>query len=294
MTIPLLQNSHGIRPEVVLDDFFPEGIVAMDFADEASSLLIATRRGQLTLMKQDGTMLETSREFQTIHRLAWSDAGNYGLLVPREDQVVLVDRSLQPVWNVSITGRILAIAIAPHGGHLAFSTDSGRVHIVTVDRREIGRIDTPRPIDHLAFLSEEPALIAAAEFGSLSSYTLEGTELWSEKLINNVGDLSVSGCGRRILLAAFNHGIQLCNRSGKQRGSFMVDGIPARVSGATTRTRLAALTLENRVYWLDFEGDLKWAADLSPDPPQHICVGPLGDRLFLATASGRLMQLSWA
>ncbi len=238
----------------------------MDFADEAASLLIATKRGQLTLMRQDGAMLESTREFSEIRRLVWCDAGTFGAVLPREDQLVFIDRQLRPLWNVSITGRILGLAIAPHGGHLAFSTDSGRTHIVTADRRELARIDTARPMDHLAFLSEEPALIAAAEFGSLASYDLSGNEIWSEKLMTNVGDLAVSGCGRRILLAAFNHGIQLYNRTGKQRGSFMVDGIPARVAGSTTRSRIAVLTLENRIYWLNFDGELQWAADLSLTP----------------------------
>ena len=103
----------------------------------------------------------------------------------------------------------------------------------------------------------------------------------------------VSGCGKRILLSAFNHGIQVLNQNGKQKGSFMVDGIPNFVAASSTRKRLAATTLENRLYWLNFEGELLWACDLSSDPAQCLAVGPMGDRLFVSTQSGRLLQLVW-
>lgn len=289
----LLNNCHGTRPEVVLDDVFPEGIVGLDFAAEASTLLIATPLGHLTLLKQSGELLACDRNYADIGRIVWADAGNFGAAVMNDEKLVCFDQSLRPIWDVRITGRITALAIAPHGSHLAFSTDACRTYIVTIDKQETARLEDRRPLDHLAFLADEPAIIGASEFGSLISYTLEGREIWQENILNNIGDLSVSDCGRRILLSAFNHGIQLYNKKGKQRGAFMIDGIPSRVSGAATRTRLAALTLENRVYWLNFEGELQWAADLSADPPKHIQTGPLGDRLFLATTAGRLMQLFW-
>lgn len=293
MSIPLLNNSHGTRPEVVLDDVFPEGITGLAYAAEATTLLIATKLGHLTLLKHTGELLACDRSYADIGQVVWSAAGTYGAAIIGDDKLICFDQSLRPIWDVRITGRITALAIAPHGSHLAFSTDACRTYFVTVDKRETARLDDRRPLDHLAFLADEPTVIGASDFGSLCSYTLEGRENWQESVMNNIGDLSVSGCGRRILLSAFNHGIQVYNKNGKQRGGFMVDGIPSRVSGATTRTRLAAVTLENRVYWLNFDGELQWAADLSADPPLHIQTGPLGDRLFLATQSGRLMQLCW-
>lgn len=291
--VALLNHSHGSRPEVLLDDFHPDGIVSMDLAAEACTLLVATRTGKLMLIRPTGEPLAADRNYRDVSRVVWSDTGTFGAAVVREDKVICFDRSLRAVWDVRVTGRITALAISPYGSHLAFSTDSCRTHLVTVDKRELVQIDTHRPLDHLAFLSEEPALIGAAEFGNLCRYQLNGREVWSENVMNNIGDLSVSGCGRRILLSAFNHGIQFYSGNGKSRGAFVLDGIPSRVSGAAVRTRLAAITLESRVFWMNFDGDVQWVADLSSDPPEHICTGPLGDRLFLATASGRLLHLYW-
>ncbi len=293
MTIALLNNSHGTRPKVTLDHHVPEGITGLATAAESESILVGSATGQLTLMSRTGEILATDRSFRDLSLLAIADAGNFGAAVVNDDRLVCFDSSLSRIWDVRITGRITALAIAPHGGHLAFSTDGCRTHIVTVDKRELAQIDTLRPLDHLAFLSEEPALIGAAEFGSLCSYQLDGREDWNENVMNNIGDISVSGCGRRILLSAFNHGIQVYNRSGKQRGSFMLDGIPNRVSASDNRTRIAAITLENRVYWLNFDGAVQWVADLSADSPQFIQTGAMGDRLLLVTSSGRLLQLEW-
>lgn len=293
MTPVLLNNSHGTRPSVALEHLEPEGLSGLAWAAEAGTILVASRSGRLTRMTQTGELLDTARDYRELSQLAWAGAGNYGAAVLGPERLVCFDQSLQPIWDVRVTGRITALAIAPHGGHLAFSTDSCRTFIVTVDKRELTRIDTHRPLDYLAFLSEEPALIGAAEFGSLCSYQLDGREEWNVNIMNNIGDLSVSGCGRRILLSAFNHGIQTYSRSGKQRGAFMLDGIPSRVSGAETRSRLAAITLESRVYWLNYEGEVQWLADLSADPPQWICTGPLGDRLLLGTVSGCVVQLVW-
>jgi hypothetical protein len=293
LTDALLNRSHGTRPEVLLDDVFPEGIAAIDLAAEAGTLLVATSAGKLILLNRDGSPLHTDRNYRELSQLVWADAGNFGAAVLRDDRVVCFDRSLRQIWELRITGRVTALAIAPHGSHIAFSTDSCRTHLVTIDKKDIARFETHRALDHLRFLSEEAALVGAAEFGSLCSFDLNGKEQWSENIMNNIGDMSISGCGRRILLSAFNHGVQLYSKGGKQRGAFMLDGIPSRVSGAAIKTRLAAITLDSRVYWLNFEGDIQWVADMASDPPQHICTGPLGDCLYLTTLSGRLLKLSW-
>ncbi|MEZ6058867.1 MAG: hypothetical protein R3C19_00735 [Planctomycetaceae bacterium] len=294
MSDGLLQNSHGNRPRIVQDDIFPEGIAAIDFAAEAGTLLVGTNAGHLTLLNSSGELIRTARNYSGLRKLAWSGTGQFGAAVQGDNSLVCFGNDLKPVWDVQFTGNIVGLAVSPYGSHLAVSSDSSRTHIVTTERKEVARFESPRPLDFLHFLHEKPQLLGAAEFGHLCCHELDGNEVWEERIMNNVGGMSVSGCGRRILLAAFNHGIQVLNSYGKQRGAFMIDGIPGSVSAATIKNRLAATTLESRVYWLNFEGELIWAADLSQDPPQHILAGPLADRLFLTTQSGRLLQLAWA
>lgn len=293
MTHTLLQNSQGTRPEVVLDDVFPEGIIDMAYGAESRSLLLATAAGTLTLLGADGRLKRTNRSMDGVRSVVWSHTGNFGAAIVGQSKVVCLGSDLSELWDVQVTGRVRALAITPYGSHLAICGDSGLTHIVTTDRKQISRFETTRPLDFVEFVSAEPRMIGAAEFGHLCCHELNGRELWNQRLSSNVGALSVTSCGKRILLAGFNHGIQLLTSQGNQRGSFMVDGIPAVVSASANRRRIAAITLEARVYWLNFEGDMLWAADLSADPPQYIVTGPLGERLFLATQSGRLLQLRW-
>ncbi|MCA9061572.1 MAG: hypothetical protein KDA96_00855 [Planctomycetaceae bacterium] len=293
MSDPLLRNSHGTRPRMILDDTFAEGIAAIAYADEARTLLLATRNGELLQVNEAGALLHRATGFHALDHLVLSATGTYGAAAVGMNRLVCFDHQLRFVWDAEAPSRITAVAIAPYGSHLAFSTESARTHIVSIDRKETARIETKRSLDHLEFLTDEPHLIGVADFGQIASFGLYGEELWNERIMNNVGDLSVSGSGRRILVAAFNHGVQVFSRTGKHKGAFMLDGIPFKVSGSAAGTRLAVLTQEHRLYWLDYEGNVKWVADMTSDPPLHIRTGPLGDRLFVVTVSGRVILLEW-
>ena len=293
MASPLLHNCHGSRPGEVFEDFFPDGIVGIDLAHESRELLVGTRRGHLTLMNQSGDRLVENLNYPGLSRVVIAHSGDLGAAIVDERRLICFDRTLRPLWDAAITGRITGLAVSPHGSHIAFSTDASRLHIVSADRKEIAKIETRRPMDHLAFFAEQPELLAAAEFGQLCRYTLKGKEVWSEQLLNNLGDMSLAEGAKRVFLAAFNHGVQVYNRSGEQLGAFAIDGIPSRVSAAANKSRVAVLTLENRIYWLNFDGEIQWAADVSQDPPQYICTGPLGDRLYIATQSGCVIQVCW-
>ncbi len=293
MGSPLLQNCAGSRPDTVFEDFFPDGISGLTIAREARTIAAGTRNGRLCLMTQAGDRIRESLNFGQLSRVVLCDSGELGVAVLGSSSLALFDNSLKTLWQSSITGRITAVAISPYGGHLAFATDSARIHIVTNEKKEVATIDTRRPMDHLAFLTEEPHLIAAAEFGQMCRYDLKGREVWTEHILNNVGDLSVSEGGKRLFLAAFNHGVQVYGLDGQQLGSFAIDGIPSRVVCSATRARVAVLTLENRIFLLNFEGSIQWAVDISQDPPEHIAMGPLGDRLFIASSSGCLLAATW-
>ncbi|GAB5442470.1 MAG: hypothetical protein Fues2KO_28190 [Fuerstiella sp.] len=293
MKHPLLQNSFGNPPRVLQDDVYPEGIVAMDLAEEAGTLLVGTANGQLLLLDHNGEQLRRVRGYDGLRFLQWSPMGNFAVVAQDGGRLVCLDHRLTPCWDAQITGEIVGVCISPFGSHIAFSTESSQVQVVTTDRRQVSRFQTQRPIDFLSFLWQEQSLICAAEFGHLSCHALNGDEHWNERIMNNVGNMAVSGDGSRILLSAFNHGVQLLNGRGRQKGSFMVDGIPDFVAVAASKRRLIARTIEHRLYWMTFEGEVSWGCDLASDPPREICIGPLADHLFLSTQSGRLLHLAW-
>lgn len=293
MNHPLLQNSYGTRPQVVQDDVFPEGIVAMDLAEEARTLLVGTGTGHLILLGQNGEQLARERGFGSLRSLVWSSTGEFGVAALDGGRLICVDGNLKPRWEVDLTGEVIGLAISPYGSHIAVSTDSAQVYVVTIDKKEVGKFGTTRPLEFLSFLWERSAILGAAEFGHLCCHSLNGVEEWNERIMNNVGNMVVTADGKRILLSAFNHGIQVLNSQGQQKGSFVVDGIPDYVAVSSSKRKLVARTVEHRLYWLNFEGDITWGCDFVSDPPGKLCVGPLGDRLYVSTQSGRLLQLVW-
>lgn len=293
MASPLLRNSYGASPDEVFEDFFPSGIAAMDLSSEGRRLVVATRTGQVTLLNMVGDRTAEDLRFGRVSRIALSANGDFGVAAVDDSHLVAFDARLKPIWDVSITGRILSVAIAPFGGHVAFGTDSSRIHVVSLDRKEIAKVETRRPIEHIRFLSSKPEMIVAAEFSQLSRMDLKGREIWTLPMMNNAGDMSVCESEDRLFLAAFNHGIQVYDLDGNELGSFAIEGIPSRVCASAANRQVAVMTLENRIYWLNFNGVIHWAADLSADPPVHACVSALGDRLFIATQSGCLIQVMW-
>ena len=134
MASPLLHNCHGSRPNEVFEDFFPDGIVGIDFANESRTLLVGTKKGHLTLLSQNGDHLAQDYSFEGLSNLAFSDNGEIGVAVLGLNHLVCFNNRLKRLWDASITGKITGLAIAPHGSHVAFSTDSARLHIVTADR----------------------------------------------------------------------------------------------------------------------------------------------------------------
>ena len=163
MASPLLHNCHGSRPGEVFEDFFPDGIVGIDLAHESRELLVGTRRGHLTLMNQSGDRLVENLNCPGLSRVVIAHSGDLGAAIVDERRLICFDRTLRPLWDAAITGRITGLAVSPHGSHIAFSTDASRLHIVSADRKEIAKIETRRPMEHLAFFAEQPELLAAAE-----------------------------------------------------------------------------------------------------------------------------------
>ncbi|MEI7700471.1 MAG: hypothetical protein WCK86_11790 [Planctomycetia bacterium] len=293
MASRLLQQCVGARPDEIFEEFFPDGIAALQYSQESRQIFVATNNGRLCVLSEQGERLRESVHFSQVRKLAVAQTGDAGVAIIGESGLVCFASDLKPIWDARVTGRINAVAMAPYGGPIAFATDSSRIHIVTSERRELSKVECRRPIEYLHFLSTAPQLIAAAEFGELSCYDLKGRQVWSEPQVSNIGGIAVSEGGRRLFLAAFNHGVLVCNDEGDQLGTFAIDGIPSQVCCSAIQRRVAVMTLENRIFWLNFEGSVQWAADLSQDIPQHMAMSALGDNLLIGTQSGCLLSVAW-
>lgn len=265
----------------------------MDYAAEARRLFVVSRKGQIQILNHRAKLVRRAVGFDGVQQIHVADSGEYAIAAMTGGRIVCLDAKLKRVWQTSLTGEVLGMGISPYGSHAAICTESSSLHMVSIDKKEIAQVEVTRPLNFVSFLHEEPLLIGAAEFGHLVCYDLKGRLQWDERVANNVGQMVVSGCGKRIMLAAFALGIQVYTKSGRLKESHSFDGEIAEIAGSSTRKRLAARTLDERLCWIDYEGNMKWSADLSSDPVSKMCVGPMGDRMFMATKSGQLLHLLW-
>lgn len=293
MAHPLFQQSHGTQPQIVQDDIFPEGIQCLVYAAEARQILVGTSSGFLVRLHRDGVQDQRVRGFEHLDHLAWSHDGRFGAAVTRGQRLTIFNRHLRPKWNVTMTGKINCVAVAPFGSHVAAGTEARRIHVVTIDKKEIAAIETPQAINHIQFLQDKAALVAVAEFGHLCRHAIDGEQIFEERIMNNVGGLATTADGKRILLAAFNHGVQILDSRANSLGSLQLDGLPSQVVCSMKKRRIAVTTLESRLYVLNFDGQIHWACEFANDPIHVMTMDHSGDRLWLGTVSGRLLQLKW-
>ena len=268
-------------------------LAAMDLARETEEVLAADVSGGLSLFNRRGRLGSLTRSFDHLTSLAWNDVGTHFAAVVGESELRLVDRKFQVLWSLELPDTIIGLAMSSYGGHLAVSLAGGRVIIFDEARRQMARFETSRPLRFLRFLTSQPVLIGAAEYGLLCARQLDGGELWTQALWTNAGDLSVTGDGTSLFLAGFNQGVQVFDGEGESRGSYVVEGTPDHVSTSFMRRRLAVSTLERHFYWLDPAGTLRWATAL-PEGVRALRCAASGSGVVCAMEGGRIVRLDWS
>ncbi len=187
---------------------------------------------------------------------------------------------------------VLGVALEAHGNYAAVSLSSATTVIYDSNRKKVRRFHSLRPLVALEFLVHRPALVGVAEYGLLCEHAFTGQEEWQQQLWSNVGDLSVTGDGRTILLACYSHGIQCHDSQGRQVGSYQVAGTVSRVSTSFLPRRIVAATMERHFYYMDVDGQPEFTATL-PDDVCRVFCDPCGTGVVLGLSSGRIMRLDW-
>jgi hypothetical protein len=258
---------------------------------ESEDTLAADDAGGLSLIGPEGRLRHLTRGLPDVTAITIAATGEFAA-VAYGQKLALLDRSLSMVWSLSLYDRVTALALDPFGRHVAVALGNRDVRIYTTTRRRVADFEVVRPLRFLQLTATEPKLIGAAEDGLLGSYTVGGKTVWDAHLFATCGDMAASGDGAVILLAGFAHGIQKFDRSGANRGAFVVEGTPARLSTCFDGSRIAAATLERQVFLLDRGGRLLWAAIAGDDVTSVRC-DATGRVVTIGFAEGRIERLSW-
>ncbi len=258
---------------------------------ESEDTLAADDAGGLSLIGPEGRLRHVTRGLADVTAITIAATGELAA-VAYGQKLALLDRSLSMIWSLSLYDRVTALALDPFGRHVAVALGNRDVRIYTTTRRRVADFEVVRPLRFLQLTATEPKLIGAAEDGLLGTYTVAGKTVWDAHLFATCGDMAASGDGAVILLAGFAHGIQKFDRSGANRGAFVVEGTPARISTCFDGSRIAAATLERQVFLLDRGGRLLWAAVAGDDVTSVRC-DATGRVVTIGFAEGRIERLSW-
>lgn len=287
-----LRLGQGKRPKLSWSLSTEAPLVALRMARETGDVLAADASGGLYHISRAGKLANLTHGPSPIRGIAWSDTGSGGIALIGDEKLYWFNRQLLFQGWLEHSEQVMALALDAHGNYAAVSLTSCTTVIYDSNRKFIRRFGSLQPLIALEFLVDRPALVGVAEYGLLCAHAFTGEQEWQEQLWANVGDLSVTGDGRTILLACYAHGIQCHDAAGRQVGSYQVGGTVSRVSTGFIPGRIAAATMERHFYYIDADGQVVFQAPLPDDICRVIC-DPFGKAVVVGLTSGRIMRLEW-
>jgi hypothetical protein len=292
MTPEWIESGSGVKPTIAWTTGTESEIVATAYAREPKIAYIADESGSIYAIDQHGDIITVTRGFRNLDRLDWSDDGSSGAIVTNGEEVSRLDARLKSVWSANLPGQVLSIALDPFGHHLAISMATYKTFVMNWRNKRVAQFETVRPLRYMRFNPAEQQIIASADQGHLCCHDIRGEEIWREQVFSNVGDLRITGDASTILVAGYNHGVQLYDSEGSHRGSYMVEGTPKFADTTFAPENVAVATIEGHLYWLDSDGEMKWATEIADEIIGLHCE-PLGNGLLVATKTGALHKLEW-
>jgi hypothetical protein len=290
-----------LEPETAWTIVTEAPLKGLAFAREAGRILAWDEGNQLYLLSAQGESLSFSRVPQRIVAGAISDEGSLiALLGEGEDaSLLLLNADFEVVVERPAPTESSFLTIDPHGRYVAIGSRLGAVTFLNRFGRAAGRLETIQPVAHLCFLADRPFLVGAAAFGMLvgvevlasrTSGRLEPELAWQDRLMSNVGRLTVSGDGAMVLASCFTHGIQRFDLKGRNEGSYHLGGTVSHAVPDFPGRTIAAATLEGELAIMNSAGNVRWRTRL-PRPAIALEIDPLGRYLIYGHSTGEIVRL---
>lgn len=267
-------------------------LTGLSVARETGHTFAADDAGGLYRFDRSGHLRQVSRSFTGVELLSWSDVGDSGAVALADRQIVWFDDRFQPRWKRELPEDVTSVAMDGFGQYLAVAQSNHRTLIFRSDRSLAAEFETVRPLEFLHFSARRNELVGASGDGFLCKHSLEGRLIWKKDLINAVGDMASNGPAELILLAAFNHGVQIVNGQGEGLGTFVLSGTPDHVAVSFQSDVVAASTQEGQICLLQLDGNLIWDAHC-PTRVAFLATPPVSQGLVCGLETGRIVHLEW-
>jgi hypothetical protein len=271
------------------------------FAREAGTILAWDEGNQLYLLNAQGESLSFSRVPNRISSAAISDDGSLiALLVEPEDSgLLLLNADFEVEQERAAPTDATFVTIDPHGRYLGVGTRQTTLHFFNRYGRPAGNLETMHSLSHFCFVPGRPMAVGAAAFGTIVGLEIEqgrtqgrlDTEIiWQDRLLSNVGRLTVDGDGGIILASCYTLGIQRFDLRGRNEGSYHLGGTVSHAVPDFPGRTIATATLENDLAVINSAGNVRWRTGL-PRPIIALEVDPLGRYLIYGYSTGEIVRL---
>jgi hypothetical protein len=260
-------------------------------ARETGALLAWDENSWLYLLNRKGARQAQVHGAAALTAACSADDGSAYAALGSRGEVWWLAPDLMPRWQRTVPFPPLAAALDPFGQYLAVSDARGHLHLFDRHGRARFRLQTPRPLYHLAFVPEAPRLVGCADFGLVACFDLSGRGVWRDGLVAHLGALAVSGDGARVVLACFTDGLRAYALDGRKLGGQTLPE-PCRlvVLSYDGRVTLAG-GLGSRLLLLDPGGHT--LSDFVLDKPAvAVALAPLGESAAVALPDGRIIGFS--
>src|SRR5262245_56729849 len=159
--------------------------------------------------------MQASARIAGLSSACLADDGSMAAAVGSAGQVWWLAPDLTTRRERSIPAPAMTVATDSFGQYFAVSDRDGGLHLLDHNGRALGKFQTPRPVQHLAFVPGQPHLAAAADLGWAGCLDLTtGNWLWTDRPVSNIGSLTVAGGGEPLLLGCFSIGVRRYSSGG--------------------------------------------------------------------------------
>ncbi len=262
-------------------------------------LVLARERGWLLLWDSEHGLHLFNRSGEPQARLQTADAltaaccaddGGSFAAVGARGQVWMLAPDLAPRWERTLPQRGTAVALDPFGQYLAAADGRGGLTLYDHNGQARWNAANARPLQHLAFIPERPALAATADFGLVACYGVAGNVLWRDAPVVHTGALAVSGDGTVIALASFSGALSCYSLEDPKRRVLKQAGPCRLVAASYDGDAFLTADLEQRLHLHDAAGAVRGEWPLE-SAPTGLALSALGDEAYVALADGRILGL---
>jgi hypothetical protein len=265
----------------------------LSLAREKGSLLTWDETHWLYLLSRDGQRQAQRHLGPALAAACLSDDGSACSAFSTAGDLWWLAPDLTTRWQVSMPAAALAVAVDPLGHYVAvaLADERGSLHIYQ-GAKAVMTVSCPRPVHHLAFVPQEPLLVASADYGFVGAFDLAGRCVWRDGLVAHVGGLAVTGDGNQLVLACFSEGLQRYGAGGRRLERLSLEESCRLVAISFAGQQVLVGGLSKRLLLLNSAG--KTLATHALDQSAiALALGPLGDYCVIALADCRVARGEW-